>query len=227
VNWLAAWDPRARVIFGATNIERVSDAKFGTALRVHFPAGSIDPGTGLVGGAEFKPRFAPVDAICLSYWLRFDPKFDFVKGGKLPGLCGGDCPSGGKQTNGQTGWSMRYMWRERGAGQEYAYILPPLDFGTELGTGRWNFSPGGWHHIEEWIQLNTPGQSNGVARVWFDRAGDPNDAPIFEVKNLEYRTVATLKIDQIFFSTFFGGHDASWATPIDTYVDFAGFELFE
>src|SRR5882762_4721282 len=40
VNWLAAWDPRARVIFGATNIERVSDAKFGTALRVHFPAGS-------------------------------------------------------------------------------------------------------------------------------------------------------------------------------------------
>jgi hypothetical protein len=75
------------------------------------------------------------------------------------------------------------------------------------------------------VTLNTPGQANGSVSVWYDRSG--NEPPDFETKNLTYRTVSTLKIDLIFFSTFFGGSDPSWATPIDTYVDFAHFELFE
>jgi len=34
-----------------------------------------------------------------------------------------------------------------------------------------------------------------------------------------------LRIEGLFFSTFFGGGDASWATPRDQYADLAGFEL--
>jgi hypothetical protein len=162
----------------------------------------------------------------LSYWVRFDAKFQFVKGGKLPGLCGGDCPSGGDQTNGQSGWSMRYMWRAYGAGEEYGYILPPEAYGTELGLGAWTFGLGKWHHIEEQITLNDAGKSNGVARVWYDRSSS-GARPDFEASNLVYRSVSSLVIDRIFFSTFFGGHDATWATPLATYIDFAQFELFE
>ncbi len=224
-SWLSSWDPNARIMFGENNVERIADAQFGSVLRVHYPAGSVNPGTTPVGGTQFKSRFAATESICLSYWLRFDPKFDFVKGGKLPGLCGGDCPSGGEQTNGQTGWSTRYMWRRDGAGEVYAYILPAEAFGTELGEGKWTFVPGAWHHLEQMVTLNAPGQTNGSVRVWYDRK--ETDSPDFEARDLVYRTVSTLKIDQIFFSTFFGGSDPTWATPVATYVDFAHFELFE
>jgi hypothetical protein len=227
-SWLASWDPGTHVAFGENNLERVADATFGMALRVHYPAGSVNPDAMPVGGTQFKARIrsGATDSICLSYWLRFDSKFQFVKGGKLPGLCGGNCPSGGDQTNGRDGWSARYMWRERGAGEVYAYVLPALAFGTELGEGKWTFVQGAWHHLEELITLNTPGQPDGSVTVWYDRKG-PADPPDYQIKSVEYRTVATLRIDQIFFSTFFGGQDPTWATPVDTYVDFAHFELFE
>ena len=39
------------------------------------------------------------------------------------------------------------------------------------------------------------------------------------------RTVATLKIDGVLFQTFFGGGDTNWATPTDTYADFAAFSV--
>src|SRR5262249_11097624 len=107
-NWLAGWDPGSHVGNGAGNLEVTTDLRFGSVLRVHYPAGSIDPGGAAVtGGAQFRAKLPglPRESVCLSYWLRFDPAFQFVRGGKLPGLCGGDCPSGGDQTNGVTGWS--------------------------------------------------------------------------------------------------------------------------
>jgi hypothetical protein len=34
-----------------------------------------------------------------------------------------------------------------------------------------------------------------------------------------------LHIDGVFFSTFFGGNDTSWASPANQTIDFAGFGL--
>jgi hypothetical protein len=34
-------------------------------------------------------------------------------------------------------------------------------------------------------------------------------------------------VTAVFFSTFFGGHEASWATPVDTFIDFADFVVCE
>lgn len=101
---------------------------------------------------------APTNALHLRYYVRFSEGFDFVKGGKLPGLFGGAIPDG---TN---GFSVRYMWRTNGDGEAYAH-LPTSDlYGTENGRG-------------------------------------------------------------IFFSTFFGGGDPTWATPRDVHADFAAFAL--
>jgi hypothetical protein len=56
----------------------------------------------------------------LSYEIAFEAGFDWVKGGKLPGLRGGlnstGC-SGGNQANGQDCFSFRVMWRENGSGE--------------------------------------------------------------------------------------------------------------
>ena len=112
------------------------------------------------------------------------------------------------------------MWRPGGAGEQYGYLLPAQAYGTELGLGAWTFAAGDWHRLDQELVLNTGGAANGVSRVWSD--ADPSLAPTFEATNLTYRRDET-PADTLFFSTFFGGHDAEWATPVDTYVDFARF----
>jgi hypothetical protein len=226
-NWLATWDPRARFSFGEKNVEVTTDARFGAVLRVHYPAGSSSSSYAHqghpVGGAEFKatlPGASDASSIFVSYWLKFDATFRWVRGGKLPGVCGGDCPSGGAFVSGEGGWSVRSMWRAGGAGELYAYMLPARAYGTEIGLGRWAFTTGGWHRIAEELILNAAGQADGVSRVWYD--ADPSAPPTFEARGLTFRRDAT-GATTLFFSTFFGGHDGSWATPVDTFVDFADF----
>ncbi len=226
-NWLQDWDPGAKVAYGADNARVIRDERFGNVLRVSYPAGSSSSSYAKqahpVGGLEFKahlPSQGTSRSIFLSYWVRFAPNFQWVKGGKLPGVCGGTCPSGGAAVSGYDGWSMRMMWRAGGAGEEYAYILPAQAYGTELGLGTWRFSSGEWSRVAQEVVLNTNGAANGASRVWFDV--DPALAPTFEAKNLTYRRDNT-PADTVFFSTFFGGHGAEWATPVDTFVDFSRF----
>jgi hypothetical protein len=82
------------------------------------------------------------------------------------------------------------------------------------------FQAGVWHHLTVEIVLNTGGAANGTSRVWFD--ADTSGPPTFEATGLTFRLDQT-PADTLFFSTFFGGHDATWATPVDTFADFAGF----
>jgi hypothetical protein len=226
--WLATWDPAARFDYGEANAEVVSDAQVGrTVLRVHYPAGSSSSSYAReghpLGGLEFKaslPGTGTAPSIFLSYWVKFDPSFQWVRGGKLPGLCGGRCPSGGAMVTGEGGWSLRTMWRPGGAGEAYAYILPAREYGRDLGLGSWTFTTGAWHRIAEELTLNSGEKDDGIVRVWYDAA--PTSAPTFEATGLAFRRDAT-GATTLFFSTFFGGHDASRATPVDTFVDFAEF----
>jgi hypothetical protein len=229
-DWLHAWDANAKVSHGQGNAEVVSEPHFGHVLRVHYPAGSSSSSYAKKGhpegGLEFTAALPSpgVDRIFLSYWIRFADGFQWIRGGKLPGLCGGTCPSGGADVSGFGGWSMRYMWRPGGDGEQYAYVLPPKAYGTELGLGAWTFTKGSWHRIAEELLLNSNGAANGISRVWYD--ADLSRSPTFEEANMTFRRDAT-PATTVFFSTFFGGHDSSWATPVDTFVDFADFVVCE
>lgn len=195
-------------------------------LRVFIPKGSIDPGSMLRkskhrGGAGFKLRaLAPgVSHAVLSYKVRFPVDFDFVRGGKLPGLFGGKGNSGGKIPDGTDGFSFRLMWGPNGIGTVYAYLPTSTLYGTNLLKGKFRFTPGRWHEIKQEVLLNSPGVSNGVLRMWIDNQF------IGEIGNLSVRSVSTLKIEGLFFDVFFGGNDMSWASTQDTYIDFADFTL--
>lgn len=227
-NWQSPWNMAAAKAWGEENLEivDVADGPFSQALRVQYPAGSVSPSYARkadapVGGSQFYADLgiAPQESLRLSYYLRFSPDFDFVKGGKLPGLYGGEGGSGGNIPNGQDGFSTRFMWRANGDGEVYAYLPTSRRFGTSIGQGDWRFQPGVWHHLEQEIRLNQPGVADGRVRVWLD------GQLVLDQVGLIFRSVDSLKVDGIFFSTFFGGSDESWATPEDVYVDFANFTV--
>lgn len=195
------------------------------AWRITFPAGTSAPSDGGTGGAGFStrpPGWHPSDRACLSYRLRFPADFDFVRGGKLPGLYGGSPPSGGDKVTGDNGFSLRFMWREGGAGELYAYVLEPAargDYGSSLGRGQWDFDKGRWQRLELEVVLNRVGQDDGVLRVWLDGKA------VLEHRQVVFRTRDDLLLDGIMFSTFFGGHGPAWRSPRDQFIDFSDFRL--
>ena len=193
---------------------------------MRYPAGSINPENRAApqGGAGFLypgPHPAALPRACLSYDIRFPEGFDFVRGGKLPGLYGGGAPSGGAAVTDESGFSVRLMWRKDGAGEAYAYTLDKRNpsYGDSIGRGSWRFMPGQWQHVDLELGVNTPGKADGVLRVWVD------GELVIERLDTTYRARASAGIDGMMFSTFFGGHDASWATPREQHVDFRRIEL--
>ncbi|BAY20906.1 hypothetical protein NIES2100_06500 [Calothrix sp. NIES-2100] len=229
-SWMQLWGVKKAGQWGLNNTAVIKDpsGKFEKVLRVRYPAGSASPTVSRknhlpLGGAQFSANFgiSPKNSLRLSYYLRFSENFDFVKGGKLPGLFGGTANSGGDIPNGSDGFSTRFMWRKNGDGEVYAYLPTSTEYGTSIGRGKWQFQKGKWHHIEQLVVLNQPNQNNGQVQVWLD------GKQVLNQKNLTFRTTDKLKIEGIFFSTFFGGSDYTWSTPKDVYIDFANFSLAE
>ncbi|GHB28124.1 polysaccharide lyase [Salinicola rhizosphaerae] len=212
--------------WGEQNLSVTGPSESGTGspvLRVRYPEGTSSPSDTEEGGAGFVmpvPALRQANSACLRYRVRFEPNFDFVKGGKLPGLYGGDGPTGGDEVTGTNGFSMRFMWRKQGQGELYEYVVnKDSDYGESVGRGKWRFTPGQWVTVEEEIVLNDPDAENGVARVWID------GQPIFEQQGIVYRTTDDVHIDGLMFSTFFGGHGSDWRTPREQSADFADFTL--
>ena len=227
--WTQTWQVLSDKDWGWANLARIEAPgdRFATFLRATYPSNSCSPASTTdygtpEGGGQFLAvaGLAPTNALHLRYYVRFSEEFDFVKGGKLPGLFGGtDHFSGGAIPDGTNGFSVRYMWRTNGDGEAYAY-LPTSDlYGTEIGRGRWRFQPGEWHCLEQRVVLNNPDRDDGRLVVWVD------GHLIVDERTLRYRTADALQIRGIFFSTFFGGGDPTWATPRDVHADFAGFVL--
>lgn len=223
---LADW-PGLGPVWGAGNQQFLAEpGVHGRLLRVALQRGGIDPASmrrrGLPpSGTGFKARLlAPgVGAATLRYRLRFAADIDFVRGGKLPGLFGGNGPSGGQVPDGHDGFSLRLMWRALGRGEVYAYLPGSTGQGSSLLHDHVAFVPGRWHEVVQAVRLNTPGRHDGRLCLWLDGrlAGC--------LHGLRFRDGAALQVEGVFFDVFFGGSDDSWAARADTHVDFAGFAL--
>jgi hypothetical protein len=223
--WACAWGPSPAEQAWTLPAERPCGGA-GRVLRVRYPKGTIG---GPLGGMQFMSPFvrlglAPCDHLFLRYYVRFAPDFDFVKGGKLPGLVGGEANTGGHIPNGRDGFSVRLMWRP--GSRVVAYVYHPDqatqwgdDFRFTQGSGDCRFKPGQWHCVETEVRLNTPGRHDGLVRGWFDGEA------VLEHAGLRFRDIPGLKIDGFYFSTFFGGGDLSWAARKDEHVDYDAFVI--
>ncbi|MGH7640933.1 MAG: polysaccharide lyase [Candidatus Dormibacteria bacterium] len=188
-------------------------------LTVIYPAGSTAPSMGPPhGGAQVCEPFSsgPRTSATLSYQVRFPVGFQFVKGGKLPGLYGGVEPFSGGRHN-SAGWSTRLMWRAGGAGEIYAYIAGVNGYGLDLGRGDFTWpADGQWHTVTLHVVVNTPGHSDGEAVLSLD------GRVVVDATNLDISD-SGVPIGGLFFSTFYGGHDPSWAPSSEMNTQFRDF----
>lgn len=184
-------------------------------LRVNFAVGEIGPEN---GGAGWRMPLGRHEAAELSYTLRFSKDFDFVKGGKLPGLCGGPKNvSGGRPADGVNGFSARLMWRRDGRGEAYVYHKHQKDrYGDSFAfPADFRFPTGVPVKVRLAVSMNSPGKCDGTLRVWVD------GKPVVEQRDMEWRTQATFGVDGFYFETFHGGGDVSWAPTRRCWVEFS------
>lgn len=211
-------------------------------LQVKYPQGSIDPASSIVGGTGFYA--SPLDiskfnTIMFEFQVYFPSGFQWVLGGKLPGLIGGhnSCSGGNAATD---CFSTRKMWRKNGAGESYLYInkaaqVPTIcsaipgtvcheKDGYSIGRGSFSFSSGNWTSVREVVSLNTCTSASGCKQ---DGGLDIyiNDIAVFSLRQIAWRINASVLPVGIDFETFFGGNDASYATPTTQYTYFKGVVL--
>jgi hypothetical protein len=187
------------------------------------------------GGFEFKVPLpldgtsAPQSAF-LSFWVNFGSNWswgaDSLAAGKLPGFCGGACPTGTNVASGN-GYSARFMWRS-GGGEVLAYAVSPsgsegADIPSNNPPGGWSYQKSGWQHLGLEVDINTGANKDGSLKVWFN--ADPNAAPTFSHGNIQWYTNFPGGVGWFMFSTFYGGNSPSDGPPHTTTASFADFQV--
>ena len=200
---------RVQIIDGAEAFE-------GHSMRILYPKGVSS------SGVQWQLNFdRSYNELYASFMVKFAYDFDFVRGGKIPGLAGGEANTGGHVPDGTDGWSARMMWFT--AGKIVQYVYHPDQPGKWGESFPWNvggqryFTPGIWHCVETRIKINTPGKRDGIIQSWFD------GELALDVKDLRFRDTNDFAIDLFYFSTFFGGSGPSYAPSKDEYAYFDNF----
>ncbi len=224
-NWEKSSDWNiTKFIYGKDNINLINDSY----IKVEYHAGEYAS----EGGFKFysqAPFQFPSSSACFSYLIKFPSKFDFVKGGKLPGMWIGQQGANGGN-NLDDGFSSRFMWRAQGAAEVYLYI--PLNqtrdyynliinnnnYGHSLWRGLINLNVNIWNNMTMCIKLNTFNKYDGIIKVIVNNV-------TLHYDKLKWTNNNEL-INGLMMNTFFGGSDISWAPLNDTSTYFANFTVW-
>lgn len=187
------------------------------------------------GGTSWGARFGKTyDEATVEYKVKVGSDFDFKRGGKLPGFCGGSSPMGGKSTAEADGFSARVMWREFGMLEQYVYHMDRAEgktYGSDfiwtkaadkqvlitpkmwktLNTPHddWAYMKKDvWHTIKTYVKMNTPDKEDGKIISWLD------GEKVCDL-TLRFRKDNSFGIDMFKFAVFFGGNDETWAPDKD------------
>ncbi|KIJ32417.1 polysaccharide lyase family 14 protein [Sphaerobolus stellatus SS14] len=226
-----------------------STAPDGTAaLEVHFKSGSWTYKGPKPSALSFYGRpldFTGAKEVTTSYQVFFPSGFDFVKGGKLPGLYGGNDPSVAQGCSGGRRdtrcFSVRFMWRANGAGELYTYLPDPSfgsDFagntnlcttvsgsvcssvyGASVGRGSFYFPTGQWTTIAQRVRLNDPGVSNGELELIVE--GESK----FTIGGLRFTDSVNTAPVGLQAQSFFGGSTSDWASSNDQSLFMKNFNM--
>lgn len=191
---------------------------------VLYPAGAIG-GASAVGG-QWETNNKGQEK-WLTYCIEFDADFDFVIGGKMPGIGGGSTPTGGVGAD-CSGYTLRMQW---GGGSNQSNMIAYLYWQGQSGQNSGNnpafgdvfplgFDPqqGTKYEITMGVNIGTPGNNDGWFEVYV------NGTLYVSQYNMMFMCpTSTYSNDKFVFSTFYGGGSAAWAPQTDQTAVFSGF----
>ncbi|MFV0250071.1 MAG: polysaccharide lyase [Bacilli bacterium] len=209
---------------GLSTRTKIIDDNGNNILQVYYPAGGYGPQqTGM------QVEFILNDNIeyYMSYDFMFDENFSFgssSKGGKLPGITGGERCGSDFICDGTNGFSARFMWRSEGLGELYLYHADKTgSYGDDIAFmsngSQVQFSRNKWYNIKEYVKMNIePNKYDAVVKIWI------NDILVVDITNIRLSTNGDM-IDTFYFSTFHGGSTSAWAVGHDSYMYYDNINL--
>jgi hypothetical protein len=197
-------------------VENSLGAGNGRSLKVFYPKGQVGSTR---TGCQFRVGLTSRPEYFLDYRVRFGDankkRWDFGRGGKLPGLAGGSANTGGKKPTGD-GWSARYMWKS-GKLVVYLYHLGQKGTHGDTLTLSQSLIAGKWYRLTQRVRVNNDSAADGILQVWVDGKLK------LDRRDIRFRKGNLAPVDVFYFSTFFGGSSKSWAPKIDSEAYFDQF----
>jgi hypothetical protein len=197
---------------GRLSLEKRAD---GNALTT-----SYDPAfSGPMGGVAWITMFGSQSQTRLSYKLKFAENFNFYKGGKLPGLAGGEKVEPGKCISGKKGWCCRLTFEHDSSLRMLVYFL---NSGSQYNIVRelkhagssCKVKPGSWYSISMVVSVNDPGKSNGSIECSIDGKS------CLSVHDINFRDTTKESINHLQFSAFFGEGETFYAPDNKQVISF-------
>jgi len=217
-------------------------------LRVKYEANSIHAtgSSGFIAEAALPKNDRPKEdinnpqTVTLTYYVKFEKGFDWVISGKLPGLAGGNLPSGGVHS--KHGFSARYSWYvldKKNSLVSYLYVHdvpgkygleptlsvsnPNTDIMNRNKNNIFEFQDNKWYKLQQSLKSNTPYKANGTEKIWID------GILVGDFKNIKFIADGMhgkYAIDRFVFSTFHGGGDMRWAPSKEEYSRFKDIKIY-
>ncbi|HYW95633.1 MAG TPA: fibronectin type III domain-containing protein [Bacteroidales bacterium] len=227
IEWKRDWNAPAYV----NNLEQtyiVASGEGNKAMKWVFPKGSVGPGSG--GGQFEAPIETEVDEVYMSYNIKFRPGFEWVRGGKLPGLKGGPdhYNPGGPHPAWEDGFSNGLMWGHGYGGHDdiggiyfYTYYQDMTGvYGESRRWGNFHFitEPEQWYNITIRMVMNTVrsdgsgGNNDGLME------GFVNGKLVASYSGLRFRNVSSVHIDKMKIYSFFGGSGPEFGAARDEWI---------
>jgi len=161
------------------------------------------------------------DELYLTYNIFFEDGFDWGLGGKLPGLASIPEPHGLDGPTEDEGAIGIMMWQPNGKLKFYCYFHE--DFTYQYGRGPvipTSLETGKWYNITVRLVNSSPWAKDGLMEIFIDGVLD------MTWNNIQTREKSEMMLQTIFFNTFQGGGDDSYAPDNDGTMYIDGMEVF-
>lgn len=216
-SWRSSWaDLRPSSTFDLVkeDVESGFEPLDGKALRIKILKGH---NTGISTHYRFAGALGgEPDEAYFRYYLRLGNDWNPVAdGGKLPGFAGtyGRAGWGMRSSDGYNGWSARGAFFKQMPGESAAsglrgigsYVYQVKESGGSGEQIGWDQGVSGlirknqWYSVEQYVRMNTPGQSDGVLRAWID------GQLALERLDMRYRDIEDLHIESVWMDVYHGG----------------------
>ncbi|MDX1693848.1 MAG: discoidin domain-containing protein [Ketobacteraceae bacterium] len=163
----------------------------------------------------------PAREYTLQYDVKFDPGFEFIKGGKMHGL-GPKYKTTGCKPIEEDGWSVRVMWRRNGRAEMYNYHQDRQHNCGDSRLADFYFNKSGYQAVSLYVRVNSASdRSDGETALFI------NGREVSRWDNIRLRSVINrdTEINRFLFSTFHGGADSSWSPSKTVYAYYDNFAI--